>query len=122
MWKELMKKIHLQSILVLIITFGIGYFLFKIDNTFYSASGIIGSIVVGFGVLFALVSLFTINLRENYKDIISEYKSIIKTTKSTYETMQEGYKDILENTTKASDQTPKNYKRQIEETTSEKNI
>lgn len=122
MWKEFMKKIQLQSILVLIITFGIGYFLFKIDNTFYSAAGITGSIVVGFGVLYSFVSFITINLRENYKDIISEYKSTIKEMRSSYKAIQKGYKDTLKFTTESYGSMPENYKRQIEETTSEENI
>ena len=119
MWKELIKKVELQSILVFIVTLSFGYSLFKIDKTFSSATGILGSIIISFGAIYTFVSFFTINIRESYKDVISEYKSTIETMRLNYEAMHKGYKETLESTTKAHDVVPTNYRRQIEETTSE---
>ena len=120
MWKEFIKKIELQSILVLIITLVVGYFLVKIDKMPSSSTRILGFIIIGFGVLYSFVSFFTINLRENYKDIISEYKSTIKEMRASYKAMQKGYQDTLKFTTESYDLViPGNYKKQIEETTSE---
>lgn len=120
MWKELIKKIELQSILVLIITVGTGCFLFKIDKIPSSNTRIIGCIIICIGVLYSFVSFFTLNLRENYKDIISEYKSTIRVMRASYRVMQKEYESTLKFTTESQNlKIPGNYKKQIEETTSE---
>lgn len=120
MWrKELIEKIELQSIIVLIITFVIGYLLIIYNGTFSSIIKTLGFITIGFGVLYSFVSFFTINLRENYKDIILEYKTSNKELRSNFRAINKIYKESLKNTTEAYGSIlPDNYRKQVEETTS----
>jgi len=123
-WEDFIKKIksiktELQSILVLFIALVFGYNLFKIDNTIYSPAGIAGSILLGFGVLYSFVSFFTINSREHYKDIISEYKTTIKEMRANYKAMHKEYRDSLKDVTEAHYTISGEYKSQIGDRTSD---
>lgn len=90
MWEELIKRIELQSVLVLFITLSAGYFLLNLDNTFTTPAGILGSVLICFGVLFTFGSFFSNQIRESYKDVITEYKSTISTLRTSHKEAQ-GY-------------------------------
>ena len=77
MWKRLVERVELQSIIVLILTLGCGIYLIRIDNSLDSPAGILGSISVAMGLLYTYGSFFSNSIRENYKDVISEYKTTI---------------------------------------------
>jgi len=59
MWKELVKKIELQSILVLFITLLFGWLLLGKDNSLSTPAGILGSISITIGVLYTFGSFFS---------------------------------------------------------------
>ena len=108
MLKELIKKIELQSIIVLLLTLLAGYFLLKIDNSFNTPAGILGTISIGFGILYTFGSFFSNQIRESYKDVISEYKATISTLRSSHKDIQKSYKDNLstKQETQIGDYTP----------------
>lgn len=83
MWNEIVKKIELQSILVLFVTLLFGFLLLNKDNNFSSPAGILGTISISVGLLYTIVSFFSNQIRENYKDVIAEYKSIVANVKSS---------------------------------------
>jgi hypothetical protein len=95
MIKELIKKIELQSILVLLLTLLAGYFLLKIDNSFNTPAGILGTISIGFGILYTFGSFFSNQIRESYKDVILEYKATISTLRSSHKDIQKSYQDTM---------------------------
>ncbi len=101
MVRELIKKIELQSVLVLAITLVVGYFLLSKDNSLKTPAGILGSVCIGFGILYTLISFFSNQIRESYKDLISEYKSHIGTLKISQQSIEKGYgklSEIISNT------------------------
>jgi hypothetical protein len=89
---ELIKKVELQSILVLFITLGAGCFLIYLDNSLNTPSGILGSLSIVVGILYTYGSFYSNQIRESYKDVISEYKSAINTLRSSTKDMQEMYR------------------------------
>jgi hypothetical protein len=95
MLKELVKKIELQSILVLLLTLLAGYFLLKIDNSFKTPAGILGTVSIGFGILYTFGSFFSNQIRESYKDVILEYKATISTLRSSHKDIQKSYQDNM---------------------------
>lgn len=95
MIKELIKKIELQSILVLFISLSFGYFLLRIENNFSSPAGILGSLCIGLGLIYTLGSFFSNQLKENHKDLIAGYKETIATLKSTHKHIQKSYSESL---------------------------
>ena len=95
MLKELINKIELQSIIVLLLTLLAGYFLLKIDNSFKTPAGILGTISIAFGILYTFGSFFSNQIRESYKDVISEYKATISTLRSSHKDIQKSYQDTL---------------------------
>lgn len=99
MWKELVKKIELQSILVLFITLAFGCGLLLKNNSVSTPAGILGSISIIIGLLYTFGSFFTNQTRENYKDVINEYKSIIATLKIASKHVQGQYKETMSDTT-----------------------
>ena len=93
--KDLVRKIELQSILVLLITLLFGCILLYIDNSLSSPAGILGSISIFFGILYTFGSFFSNQIKESYKDVIVEYKSTISTLKSSHREIQKYYKETL---------------------------
>lgn len=91
MIQELIKKIELQSILVLFITLGTGAILLKTDNSWTSPAGLLGAISIGFGILYTFGSFFANQIKESYKDVIDEYKSTISVLKSSHKHIQKTY-------------------------------
>ncbi|MDD4062275.1 MAG: hypothetical protein PHV25_00645 [Candidatus Pacebacteria bacterium] len=59
MWTELVKKIELQSVLVLFLTLLFGFLLLNKDNSLSSPAGILGSISIGMGLLYTFGSFFS---------------------------------------------------------------
>jgi predicted membrane metal-binding protein len=94
-WIKLIEKIELQSILVLLITLFIGIYLFTFNTTFPNPTAILGSVLIGFGALYTLVSFFTNNIRESYKDIIQEYKDLGQEVSKSYKKLGENYERQL---------------------------
>jgi hypothetical protein len=95
MWQvliELIRKIELQSILVLLITLTAGYLLLNKDNSLNTPSGVLGSLCIVIGLLYTYGSFYSNQIRESYKDVISEYKSTINTLRTSTKDMQEMYK------------------------------
>lgn len=99
-WEELIKKIELQSILVLIATLFFGYLLLCRDNSLASPAGILGSASIGLGVLYTFGSFFSNQIRESYKDVIAEYKNTISTLRSSHKDIQKSYQDSLSSRSK----------------------
>jgi hypothetical protein len=99
-WVELVKKIELQSILVLIITLLFGFLLLNNNNNFSTPAGILGSVSIAIGLLYTFGSFFSNQIRESYKDVISEYKAMIATLKSSNNFAQKQIKDTLADTKK----------------------
>lgn len=61
---------------------------------------------------------FTINIREQYENIISEYKKSNKEIWSYFREMKKEYKEELKNKTEVYEsKLPDNYRKQTEETT-----
>ncbi len=95
MWKELIKKIELQSILVLLITILFGYLLLIKDNSWTTPAGILGSILIAFGVLYTFGAFFSNQIKESYKDVILEYKSAFGIVKSANNLLLKNQQDTL---------------------------
>ncbi len=93
MWKELIKKIELQSVLVLLITLLFGYLLLSKDNSLSTPAGILGSVTIGLGILYTFGSFFSNQIRESYKDVISEYKATISTLRSSTKDVAKLYQE-----------------------------
>ncbi len=96
MWEEVIKKIEFQSIIVLLITLGMGTILINISNSFYTPAGILGTICIGLGILYTFGSFFTNQIRESYKDVILEYKTTITTLRASHKDIRETYKSNIE--------------------------
>ncbi|MFA6227188.1 MAG: hypothetical protein WC631_01755 [Candidatus Paceibacterota bacterium] len=94
MWQELIKKIELQSILVLFITLLAGCWLLNGANNFTSPRGILGTISISVGLLYTIISFFSNQIRESYKDVISEYKSTIGTLRSSSKDIEKSYQAL----------------------------
>ena len=103
MWNELIKKIELQSILVLFITLLFGTILLKQDNTLTTPSGVLGSVSIAVGILYTMCSFFSNQIKESYKDVISEYKSTISTLRSSHKTIQDSYQKKLSHSDKGKE-------------------
>lgn len=88
---ELIKKIELQSVLVLFFTLLFGCFLLYQDNSFTTPAGVLGSISIAIGLLYTFGSFFSNQIRESYKDVITHYESIIKTHKTSAKDVQKFY-------------------------------
>lgn len=95
MWSELVKKIELQSVLVLFITLLFGSYLLNGSNDFSTPRGILGTVSISVGLLYTLISFFSNNIKESYKDVISEYKNTISTLRSSHKDIRESYKDSV---------------------------
>jgi hypothetical protein len=100
MWKELIKKIELQSVLVLFVTLLFGVALLYKDNSFTKPAGILGCISIGFGLLYTFGSFFSNQIKESYKDIISEYKNTIATLRTSHKGIEQSYQDTLSSQSK----------------------
>jgi hypothetical protein len=121
-WIELVKKIELQSIIVLfaMIFAGVGLFIFK--DPFPSPTSILGICLIGFGIVYSFASFFTNNLRESYKDIIAEYKSLNIELSKNYKAISDNYLNQISTIQGASTHntpgiTDTKYKQQIDEGT-----
>jgi len=82
-WDEVLKKIELQSILVLFLTLLFGWLLLLKDNSFSTPAGWLGTISIGIGLLYTFGSFFSNQIRESYKDVIQEYKATIITLRTS---------------------------------------
>lgn len=89
--RELIKKIELQSILVLTITLFFGYLLLSMDNSFNSPAGALGTLSIAFGVIYTFSSFFSNQIKESYTDVISQYKSTITTLRSSFHDVEKLY-------------------------------
>lgn len=96
MIKELIVKIELQSILVLALTLIAGYLLLKMDNSLSSPAGILGTGCISLGLIYTLISFFSNQIRESYKDVIGEYKQSIQSLRTSSKAIQESYGNALE--------------------------
>jgi hypothetical protein len=104
MWLiNLIKKIELQSVLVLFITLFFGYKLLGYDNSLKSPAGILGSLSIGIGILYTLFSFFSNQIKESYKDVINEYKTTLSTTRTSHKAIEE----TLIKSMKSKDETKK---------------
>ncbi|MDE0243370.1 MAG: hypothetical protein OYG31_01510 [Candidatus Kaiserbacteria bacterium] len=92
---ELIKKIELQSIAVLFFTLLFGYLLLKIENSFSSPAGILGSISVAGGLLYTAVSFISNLIGEQYKDIIKHYKDMVLVLRSSNRDIQKNYQQSV---------------------------
>ena len=97
MWKELIKKIELQSVLVLFITLLFGFLLLNIDNSFTKPAGILGCISIAIGLLYTFGSFFSNQIKESYKDVIAEYKNTITTLRTSHKDIEQSYRDTISN-------------------------
>ncbi len=95
MWTELIKKIELQSVLVLFLTLFFGFLLLNEDNSLSTPAGILGSILIGMGLLYTFGSFFSNQIKESYKDVIAEYKNTISTLRASHKDIQKSYQDTL---------------------------
>ena len=95
MWTELVKKIELQSILVLAITLACGSYLLSTSNDFATPRGILGTVSIAVGLLYTLISFFSNNIKESYKDVIAEYKNTIASLRSASKDIQKSYQDTI---------------------------
>jgi len=100
MWTELVKKIELQSVLVLFLTLLFGFLLLNKDNSLSSPAGILGSISIGMGLLYTFGSFFSNQIKESYKDVIAEYKNTISTLRTSHKDIQKSYQDTLSSQSK----------------------
>ncbi|MEK7173342.1 MAG: hypothetical protein AAB740_05235, partial [Patescibacteria group bacterium] len=100
MWQELVKKIELQSVLVLSITLSAGCWLLNGANNFSTPRGILGIISISVGLLYTIISFFSNQIRESYKDVIVEYKNTISTLRSSSKDIQKSYQDTLSSQSK----------------------
>ena len=97
MWQELVKKIELQSVLVLFITLSAGCWLLSGANDFTSPRGILGTISISVGLLYTIISFFSNQIRESYKDVIGEYKNTITTLRSSHKDIEKYYQGAISN-------------------------
>lgn len=95
MWSELVKKIELQSVLVLFITLVFGSYLLHSSNDFSTPRGILGTVSISVGLLYTLISFFSNNIKESYKDVIAEYSNTISTLRSANKDIQKSYQDTI---------------------------
>ncbi|MFH1456487.1 MAG: hypothetical protein ABIF17_00020 [Patescibacteria group bacterium] len=95
MWKELIKKIELQSVLVLFLTLLFGLFLLNKDNSLSAPAGVLGSISIIIGLLYTFGSFFSNQIKESHKDVIAEYKNTISTLRSSHKDIQKSYQETL---------------------------
>lgn len=95
MWRELIKKIELQSILVLFITLLFGFLLLNKDNSLTTPAGILGSISIAFGILYTFGSFFSNQIKESYKDVIAEYKATIATFRAGQKFLESHYQETI---------------------------
>lgn len=100
MWNELIKKIELQSILVLFLTLLFGFLLLDQSNSFSTPTGVLGTISISVGLLYTVISFFSNQIRESYKDVIAEYKIMALNLKSSNKYIQDQYKRTLSDTDK----------------------
>lgn len=96
MWSEFFKRITSQSVLILVILFGAGYFLLKIDSDLFSPSSIAGSLAIGLGLLLSISSFSVNQAVESYKDSIETMKGIIKTMQTTHKEQIDKWKEYGE--------------------------
>jgi hypothetical protein len=101
MWQELIKKIELQSVLVLFITLAFGSYLLNGSNDFSTPRGILGTISISVGLLYTLISFFSNNIKESYKDVIAEYKNTINTLRGASKDIQKSYQDTISSTSES---------------------
>jgi len=92
---EIVKKIELQSVLVLFLTLLFGCWLLNKDNSLSTPAGILGSISIGIGLLYTFGSFFSNQIKESYKDVIAEYKNTISTMRSSHKDIQKSYQDTF---------------------------
>ena len=97
MLKELVHKIEHQSIVVLFITLLAGVVLLRSDPGLSTAAGIMGVVLLASAVLYTFVSFFSNHYRESYRDLITEYKSQIRTLKSMQKFTQKSYESTITN-------------------------
>lgn len=97
MWSELVKKIELQSVLVLFLTLLFGFLLLDKDNSLSSPAGILGSVSIGMGLLYTFGSFFSNQIKESYKDVIAEYKNTISTLRTSHKDIEKSYQNTLSN-------------------------
>lgn len=98
MWetvKELIKKIELQSILVLFITLLFGYLLLNIDNNINTPAGLLGSICIFVGIIYTIASFFSNQMNEIYSNAINVYESAILALKSGHKEAQKYMKNTV---------------------------
>lgn len=92
--KILAQKVELQSILVLLITLGFGYVLVKLDTQLESAVGLLGCVSIAVGLLYTVISFFSIQIKESYKDVILEYKNALAAAHSSHKKIQDFYQTL----------------------------
>lgn len=90
-FNELIKKIQLQSIIVLILTLGAGCYLLHIDDSFIKPAGILGSLSIVIGLIYTLFSFFSNSMNESYKHLIETYKKTIDDLRSSHQYIQGSY-------------------------------
>jgi len=100
MWIELVKKIELQSVLVLFLTLLFGLLLLNKDNSLSSPAGILGSVSIVMGLLYTFGSFFSNQIKESYKDVIAEYKNTIFTLRTSHKDIEKSYQDTLSSQSK----------------------
>lgn len=100
MWQELVKKIELQSVLVLFMTLLFGFLLLDKDNSLSNPAGVLGSVSIAMGLLYTVGSFFSNQIKESYKDVISEYRNMISTLGSGHKNIQKSYEDTLSSISK----------------------
>ncbi|MFA6038085.1 MAG: hypothetical protein WC748_08220 [Legionellales bacterium] len=93
--KILAQKVELQSILVLLITLGFGYLLVSLDTKLESAVGVLGCLSIAVGLLYTVISFFSIQIKESYKDVILEYRNALAAAHSSHKVIQDSYAKTL---------------------------
>lgn len=100
MWQELVKKIELQSVLVLFLTLLFGFLLLNKNNSLFNPAGVLGSVSIAMGLLYTFCSFFSNQIKENYKDVISEYKNTISIVQSSNKDIRQSYQETLSSNNK----------------------
>jgi len=67
----------------------------RINNSLSTPAGILGSISIAFGILYTFGSFFSNQIKESYKDVISEYKSTITDLRSSSKFISDSYKEAI---------------------------
>lgn len=92
--KNIVVKQKTQSIIILVITLAAGYKLITIKDCIYHLAEFIGALVIIVGLLYTFVSFFTNQTKENYENIINQYKSLVNMLKTQnkkqYNNMEKG--------------------------------